>query len=84
MDNPYKMSYHIEPPQGLMNDPNGFIQFKGTYYFFHQWNRFQMDHSYKEWGLFISQDMVHWESRGSALLPDREEDGHGIHSGSSS
>lgn len=83
MDNPYKMSYHIEPPQGLMNDPNGFIQFKGTYYFFHQWNRFQMDHSYKEWGLFISQDMVHWESRGSALLPDREEDGHGIHSGSS-
>lgn len=83
MNNPYKMSYHIEPAKGLMNDPNGLIQFKGTYYFFHQWNRFGLDHSYKEWGLFTSKDMIHWESQGSAVLPDREEDYHGIHSGSS-
>ena len=83
MNNPYKMSYHIEPTKGLMNDPNGLIQFKGTYYFFHQWNRFGLDHSYKEWGLFTSKDMIHWESQGSAVLPDREEDYHGIHSGSS-
>lgn len=83
MENPYKMSYHVEPAKGLMNDPNGLIQFRGTYYFFHQWNRFGLDHSYKEWGLFTSKDMVHWESQGSALLPDREEDRHGIHSGSS-
>lgn len=82
MENPYKMSYHIEPPQGLLNDPNGLAQFNGTYYFFHQWNRFGLDHSYKEWGLFTSRDMVRWESRGSAILPDREEDIHGIHSGS--
>ena len=33
MENPYKMSYHIEPPQGLLNDPNGLVQFNGTYYF---------------------------------------------------
>lgn len=82
MENPYKMSYHIEPPGGLLNDPNGLVQFNGTYYFFHQWNRFGLDHSYKEWGLFTSQDLVRWESRGSAILPDREEDEHGIHSGS--
>lgn len=82
MDNPYKMSYHIEPAQGLLNDPNGFVQFKDTYYFFHQWNRFRLDHSYKEWGLFTSKDMIHWESQGTAVVPDREEDQHGIHSGS--
>ena len=53
MENPYKMSYHIESPQGLLNDPNGLVQFNGTYYFFHQWNRFGLNHSYKEW-----EDMV--------------------------
>ena len=82
MENPYKMSYHIEPACGLLNDPNGLVQFHGTYYFFHQWNRFALDHSYKEWGLFTSPDMIHWENRGSAILPDREEDEHGVHSGS--
>ena len=82
MENPYKMSYHIEPPQGLLNDPNGLVQFNGTYYFFHQWNRFGLDHSYKEWGLFTSPDLVRWQSQGSAILPDREEDEHGVHSGS--
>ncbi len=77
------MTYHIEPNQGLINDPNGLIQYKGTYYFFHQWNRFRLDHSYKEWGLFTSKDMIHWKSQGSAIVPDREEDKNGIHSGSS-
>lgn len=28
MDNLYKMTYHIEPSRGLINDPNGFIQYK--------------------------------------------------------
>lgn len=83
MKNPYKMSYHIEPSKGLLNDPNGLIQFGDTYFFFHQWNRFGLDHTYKEWGLFTSKDMIHWESQGTALVPDREEDRHGIHSGSS-
>lgn len=83
MDNLYKMTYHIEPNRGLINDPNGFIQYKDTYYFFHQWNRFGLDHSYKEWGLFTSKDMLHWQSQGSAILPDREEDRNGVHSGSS-
>lgn len=83
MDNSYKMTYHIEPCRGLMNDPNAFIQYKDTYYFFHQWNRFQLDHSYKEWGLFTSRDLIHWQSQGSAIVPDREEDKNGVHSGSS-
>ncbi|MBD5561071.1 MAG: hypothetical protein HDQ87_12130 [Clostridia bacterium] len=36
MKNPYKMTYHIEPPCGLLNDPNGLVEFDGRYYFFHQ------------------------------------------------
>lgn len=83
MKNPYKLMYHIEPSKGLLNDPNGLIQYKGTYYFFHQWNRFNMNHDYKEWGLFTSKDMINWNSNGSAVIPDRDEDRNGIYSGSS-
>ncbi|MBE6072655.1 MAG: glycoside hydrolase family 32 protein [Clostridium butyricum] len=81
--NPYKLTYHIEPSKGLLNDPNGLIQYKGIYYFFHQWNRFSMNHDYKEWGLFTSEDMVNWNSHGSAIIPDRDKDRNGIYSGSS-
>lgn len=77
------MKFHIEPDRGLLNDPNGLIYFKGKYYFFHQWNRFETNHSYKEWGLFTSTNMIHWTNQGSAILPDRQADRNGIYSGSS-
>lgn len=82
MINPYKLTYHIEPERGLLNDPNGLIWFKGTYYFFHQWNRFDTNHSYKEWGLFTSTNMIDWTNQNSAILPDRQWDRNGVYSGS--
>ena len=33
-----------------MNDPNGLIYFNGMYYVFFQWNKFELNHSNKEWG----------------------------------
>ncbi|MGG3159761.1 glycoside hydrolase family 32 protein [Priestia megaterium] len=83
MKNPYKMTYHIEPDRGLINDPNGLIWFKDRYYFFHQWNRFDTNHQYKEWGLFTSTNMIDWSNQGSAILPDRDFDQNGVYSGSS-
>ena len=72
----------MEPSRGLLNDPNGLVQFNGKYYVFHQWNRFGLDHSYKEWGLFTSCDLLHWEHEGSAILPDSLFDKDGVYSGS--
>lgn len=77
-----KQQYHLEPPQGLMNDPNGLVWFQGRYYVFFQWNRFRKDHSYKEWGLFTSRDLVRWEFRGGAIRPGSTWDQSGVHSGS--
>ena len=77
-----KQQYHLEPDRGLLNDPNGLAYFKGTYYVFFQWNRFFKDHSYKEWGLFTSKDMIRWNFEGSALLPDQCCDKDGVYSGS--
>lgn len=77
-----KQSWHIEPPWGLLNDPNGLIWYKGNYYAFFQWNRFAKDHSNKAWGFATSLDLVHWQFRGSALLPDQPYDAQGVYSGS--
>lgn len=65
-----------------MNDPNGLIYFNGLYHVFFQWNRFELSHSYKEWGLFTSENMISWNFSGSALLPDQYYDFHGVYSGS--
>ena len=58
------------------------IWYKGTYYAFFQWNRFARDHSSKAWGFAVSPDLVHWQFRGSALLPDQPYDAQGVYSGS--
>ncbi|AQP42520.1 beta-fructosidase FruA [Streptococcus gallolyticus] len=82
MKNLYKNHYHLEPPRGLLNDPNGLAYFQGNYYVFHQWNRFDLNHNYKEWGLFTSKDLLRWKHQGSALLPDSDKDLSGVYSGS--
>lgn len=82
MENLYRNRYHLEPPRGLLNDPNGLSYYQGKYHVFHQWNRFGLDHSYKEWGLFTSRNLIDWEHQGSALLPDCENDISGVYSGS--
>lgn len=82
MENIHKNILHLEPEKGLLNDPNGLTYYDGKYYVFHQWNRFKMDHSYKEWGLFTSQDLLHWQNEGSAILPDSPKDKDGVYSGS--
>ncbi|MEH7384654.1 sucrose-6-phosphate hydrolase, partial [Bacillus sp. JJ1521] len=35
-NDPYRLRFHLMPPAGLLNDPNGFIQYKGVYHLFYQ------------------------------------------------
>src|SRR5699024_2377302 len=44
--------------------------------------RFNTNHSYKEWGLFTSNNLIEWENVGSAILPDSKHDKDGVYSGS--
>ena len=76
-----QQQYHLEPDRGLLNDPNGLAWFNGKYHVFFQWNRFEKNHSYKEWGLFTSKNLINWEFEESALLPDLEYDKDGVYSG---
>jgi len=79
---PFRPAYHISPKAGLLNDPNGLIQFNGQYHIFYQWNPFACDHSQKYWGHYISDDLVHWREVPPALAPDASYDANGCYSGS--
>jgi len=78
----FRPAYHISPKAGLLNDPNGLIQFNGQYHIFYQWNPFACDHSQKYWGHYISDDLVHWREVSPALAPDASYDANGCYSGS--
>lgn len=81
-EDPFRLDYHLMPPVGLLNDPNGFVYFKGQYHIFYQWNPFATDHTAKFWGHYISADLVHWTFEPIALAPDSWFDKNGCYSGS--
>jgi len=50
---PYRLQYHLSPPEGPMSDPNGMVFFNGEYHQFYQFAG--------RWGHAVSRDMLHWE-----------------------
>lgn len=74
--------WHLAPPTGLLNDPNGFIHINGRYHLFYQWNALGCQHLHKCWGHWSSADLVHWQHEPIALMPDEEYDRTGCYSGS--
>lgn len=53
--------FHVMPPVGWLNDPNGLCEYEGTYYAFFQMSPFEVHGGLKFWGLCTSKDLVHWE-----------------------
>lgn len=78
---PWRQSYHIQPPVGLLNDPNGFSYYNGVYHLFYQWFPLGPVHGLKHWYHVTSTDLVHWQEKGIAISPDRYFDSHGAFSG---
>lgn len=79
---PYRLHFHLMPPVGLLNDPNGFIQYKGVYHLFYQWNPFETAHGSKFWGHYTSTDLVNWKHNPIALAPSEWYEKNGCYSGS--
>ena len=78
----WRMGYHLMPPTGWLNDPNGLCQFRGTYHFFHQWSpEWPTPHARRGWGHYSSDDLVHWTHHGMVLDQDTPEDANGAYSG---
>lgn len=73
---------HLKAPGNWINDPNGFIWFKGEYHLFYQYFPYEPQWGTMHWGHAVSKDLVHWEHKTIALYPSRYEDMNGCFSGS--
>ena len=73
---------HLKAPGNWMNDPNGFIYYKGQYHMFYQYFPYAPVWGTMHWGHAVSTDLVHWEHRETALCPTKNYDRNGIFSGS--
>ncbi len=78
----FAQSFHLVPPVGWLNDPNGLCQLNGVYHAFFQYSPFSAEGGVKMWGHCTSKDMVHWTYEGTALYPDQPVDVGGVYSGS--
>jgi beta-fructofuranosidase len=79
---PHRPTYHFVPPANWMNDPNGLIQWKGTYHLFYQHNPYAADWGPMHWGHATSQDLLHWAHQPLALSPSASgPDQDGVWSG---
>lgn len=84
----YRPLYHLTPPQGWMNDPNGFSYVDGRYELFYQYRELEGEGStHLSWRLASSKDLVSYVDQGVKLAPrfpyeGTEEGGGGCFSGS--
>ncbi|MBM6676238.1 glycoside hydrolase family 32 protein [Olsenella uli] len=80
----WRMGFHLMPPTGWLNDPNGLCQLNGTYHVFFQYSPdWPAPHAPRGWGHFASDDLVSWRavSRGFVIAPDTPDEASGAYSG---
>lgn len=80
--NDYRLKFHIMPPKGWLNDPNGLCFFKDEYHVFFQYSPDDANGGDKYWGHYISRDLVDFKFVGRPVAPDTEFDKNGAYSGS--
>lgn len=73
---------HLKAPGNWMNDPNGFIYYKGEYHLFYQHFPYEAQWGTMHWGHAVSKDLVTWEHKKIALYPSSYSDSNGCFSGS--
>ena len=79
---PWRQAFHVQPPVGLLNDPNGLVAHRGTFHLCYQWHPFAAAHALKFWAHLTSTDLVHWTEQPIALAPSHDYESHGCYSGS--
>jgi len=79
---PWRLAFHLAPPVGWLNDPNGLCYFRGEYHVFYQYSPFNVNGGIKFWGHYKSHDLISWEQCPVMLYSDQAYDVHGAYSGS--
>ncbi len=65
----YRLKYHMMPPVGWMNDPNGLVYFNGRYHLFYQYNPLNTLPGTMLWGHSTSKDLIQFHDEKVALVP---------------
>lgn len=78
---PYYPGWHVAPPCGLLNDPNGLCQIGGVHHIFYQWFPAGPVHGLKYWRHLTTRDFVHYQDEGVGMAPDQSFDRHGCYTG---
>lgn len=73
--------FHLTPPVGWMNDPNGFCVYRGEYHLFFQYHPYSTDWGPMHWGHAKTRDFLRWEYLPAVLAPDKDYDKDGCFSG---
>ncbi len=79
-DRDFRPTYHLAPPTGLLNDPNGLVFDGEKYHIFYQWFPFDAMHGMKHWKHFITTNFNHFQEADN-LIPDELFESHGCYSG---
>ncbi|MBG9982355.1 sucrose-6-phosphate hydrolase [Aerococcaceae bacterium DSM 111020] len=77
----WRLDYHVMPEKGWLNDPNGAMQFNGTYHLYYQYVPESPNGGATHWGHQISQDLVHFTQEPIFMSPDHPFDRDGVYSG---
>lgn len=78
----YVPQFHLMPPGGWLNDPNGLCQLGGVHHIFFQYTPDDPRGGDKYWGHYETKDYVQYRYTGIFLRPDCRADQNGVFSGS--
>ena len=62
----YRGQYHFSPKSEWMNDINGLVYQGGKFHMIYQWGK-----KIRHGGYATSSDLLHWEDKGVALIPQK-------------
>lgn len=82
LEDPYRLKYHLMPPSGWLNDPNGLCVINGITHIYFQYSPFTAGWDLKSWGHYSTKDYLNYIEYDPFIYPDIEEDRHGAYSGS--
>ncbi len=75
-------AFHVTPPVGWLNDPNGFSVYGDQIHLFYQFYPYEPKWGPMHWGHQVTEDLIRWTDCPTALAPDCTYDQYGCFSGS--
>lgn len=77
----YRCKFHLMPPTGWLNDPNGLFQLHGVNHIYYQYSPFTAEWGMKLWGHYTTKNWIDYTMEEPFLFPDALEDKDGVYSG---